>query len=94
LFPSKEAAHKRQGAVGLLLGISFAFLLGSLFAFLRALRALPSASSALHLFAFDVHSSPASRWDSVPLCQILCLPKQSHPARPASSDPLTCHSQS
>ncbi len=30
LFPSKEAAHIRQGAVGLLLGISFAFLLGSL----------------------------------------------------------------
>ena len=30
LFPSKEAAHIRPGAVGLLLGISFAFLLGSL----------------------------------------------------------------
>jgi hypothetical protein len=30
LFPSKEAAHKRQRAVGLLLGISFAFLPGSL----------------------------------------------------------------
>jgi hypothetical protein len=30
VFPSREAAHKRQGAVRFLLGISFVFLLGPL----------------------------------------------------------------
>jgi hypothetical protein len=30
VFPSKEAAHKRQGAVRFLLGVSFVFLLGPL----------------------------------------------------------------
>jgi hypothetical protein len=30
MFPAEEAAHKRQGAVRFLLGVSFVFLLGPL----------------------------------------------------------------